>query len=57
MPAAGGDNKRKKPGPKPKRLKAEGADWEEAIKHSLRKSKPKDGWPKRPKGKDGEHAR
>ncbi len=57
MPAGGGDNKRKKLGPKPKTLKAEGADWEEAIKHSLQKPKPKHGWPKRQKGKGGDNAR
>jgi hypothetical protein len=33
------------PGPKPDTLKIEG-DWKEAIKTSLNKKKPSDGWPK-----------
>jgi len=33
------------PGPKPDRLKIEG-DWKDAIKTSLGKKKPPDGWPK-----------
>jgi len=34
-----------KPGPKPERLKIEG-DWRQAIKKSLAKKKPPEGWPK-----------
>jgi len=34
-----------KPGPKPDILKIEG-DWEAAVKKSLGKKKPADGWPK-----------
>ena len=33
------------PGPKPQTLKIEG-DWQEAVKKSLAKKKPKEGWPK-----------
>jgi hypothetical protein len=33
------------PGPKPDLLKIEG-DWEEAVKKSLEKEKPPEGWPK-----------
>lgn len=47
MPRERDDSKRKKPDPEPDTLKAESTDWEESIKHALRKSKPK----------DGEHAR
>lgn len=36
---------RKTPGPKPDVLKIEG-DWQEAIKKTLTKKKPEDGWPK-----------
>jgi hypothetical protein len=36
---------RKKTGPKPDVLKIEG-DWQEAIKKSLTKKKPEEGWPK-----------
>jgi hypothetical protein len=32
-------------GPEPKRLKVDGK-WEDAIKKSLEKKKPPDGWPK-----------
>jgi hypothetical protein len=32
-------------GPVPKRIKVDGK-WEEAIKRSLEKKKPPDGWPK-----------
>jgi hypothetical protein len=32
-------------GPKPEVLKIDG-DWQEAIKRSLEKKKPADGWPK-----------
>ncbi|HXJ93844.1 MAG TPA: hypothetical protein VMT20_13420 [Terriglobia bacterium] len=34
-----------KPGPKPERLKIEG-NWRDAIKKSLAKKKPPEGWPK-----------
>ena len=34
-----------KPGPKEDRLKLEG-DWKDAIKKSLEKKKPAEGWPK-----------
>ena len=37
--------KPKKPGPEPERLKIEG-NWEDAIKQSLEKKKPSQGWPK-----------
>ncbi len=37
--------KRAKPGPKEDRVKIEG-DWKEAIKKSLEKKKPAEGWPK-----------
>jgi len=37
-------NKKKVPGPKPETLKLEG-DWRKAIKKSLAKKKPKEGWP------------
>lgn len=33
------------PGPKPEVLKIDG-DWREAVKKSLAKKKPKNGWPK-----------
>lgn len=43
----------KKRGPKPETLKAEGVDWQDAIKHALEKEKPEE-WPepgqKRKKG-------
>lgn len=39
-------NTKKKRGPKEEVLKAEGVDWQEAMAHALRKSKPKEGWPK-----------
>ena len=32
-------------GPEPKRLKIEG-NWQDAIKQSLQKKKPPEGWPK-----------
>lgn len=41
----------KKRGPKPERLKAEGAGWEDAVSHALHKKKPKKGWP----GKKAKH--
>ena len=34
-----------RPGPKPDLLKIEG-DWEAAVKKSLEKKKPAEGWPK-----------
>jgi hypothetical protein len=34
-----------KPGPEPERLKIEG-DWEEAVKRTLAKKRPPDGWPR-----------
>jgi hypothetical protein len=34
-----------KPGPKPDTLKIEGK-WQDAVKKSLSKKKPPDGWPK-----------
>ena len=33
-------SKKNKAGPKPETLKAEGADWEDAVSHALRKKKP-----------------
>jgi hypothetical protein len=36
-----------KRGPKPDVLKIEG-DWQEAMKRSLQKKKPAEGWPKAP---------
>lgn len=35
----------KKRGPKPETVKVD-EDWEQAIKKSLKKKKPKEGWPK-----------
>jgi hypothetical protein len=35
---------RQTPGPKPEVLKVEG-NWQKAIKKSLAKKKPKEGWP------------
>lgn len=35
---------KEKPGPKPDTLKIEG-DWQEAMKRSLLKKKPAEGWP------------
>ena len=37
---------RKKPGPDPEILRAEGADWDEAVAHVLKKTKPAGGWDK-----------
>jgi hypothetical protein len=37
--------KRQTPGPKPDTLKVPG-NWQAAIKKSLAKKKPKEGWPK-----------
>jgi len=37
---------RETPGPKPDILKLE-EDWREAVKKSLRKKKPPEGWPKK----------
>ena len=37
--------KPQQPGPKPDLLKIEG-DWRDAVKKSLEKKKPADGWPK-----------
>jgi len=39
------DKNRNTPGPKPDTLKID-RDWEEAVKKSLAKKKPKKGWPK-----------
>jgi hypothetical protein len=36
---------KQQPGPKPELLKIEG-DWKDAVKKSLEKKKPADGWPK-----------
>ncbi len=38
------DRQRKKRGRKPKALRADGVDWQDAMKHALKKPKPKDGW-------------
>ena len=43
-----------KRGPKPEILKAEGADWVDAVSHALHKPKPKGGWPD---PKDCDHPR
>ena len=40
-----GLKKKKVPGPKPEILKIED-DWRDAVKKSLVKKKPKNGWPK-----------
>jgi len=45
MPKKKNKPKREKPGPKPEVLKLEG-DWKEAVKKSLAKKKPANGWPK-----------
>ena len=37
--------KRETPGPKPDALKLDG-DWKEAVRKSLSRKKPADGWPK-----------
>lgn len=34
-----------KPGPQPETLRAEGADWTEAVRHALTKPRPPEGWP------------
>jgi hypothetical protein len=34
-----------KRGPKPKILKIEGMNWEEAVQKSFQKKKPAEGWP------------
>jgi len=39
------DSQRKSPGPKPDTLRIEG-DWKKALKKSLGKKKPPEGWPK-----------
>lgn len=36
--------KKRKRGPVPETLKAEGVDWKDALRHLLRKKKPEDGW-------------
>jgi len=38
------DGARQKPGPKPEHLRAEGVDWQDALKHALSKPKPPKGW-------------
>lgn len=38
-------NKANRPGPKPETIVIQG-DWEQAVKVSLSKEKPKKGWPK-----------
>jgi hypothetical protein len=40
-----GKKARQPPGPKPDTIKIEG-NWKEAVKRSLEKKKPKEGWPK-----------
>jgi len=37
--------KKKTPGPKPETLKINGA-WQDAVKKSVQKKKPPEGWPK-----------
>jgi hypothetical protein len=47
MPIKSGKQKkkpRKTPGPKPEALKIEG-NWKDAIKESLKKKRPREGWP------------
>jgi hypothetical protein len=41
----------KKRGPKPEVLKIEDIDWKDAIKKSLEKKPPAEGWPKPPSRK------
>jgi hypothetical protein len=41
----------KKPGPDPETLNAKGVDWKDALKHAMRKKKPAEGWPEKPKKK------
>jgi hypothetical protein len=43
------EEKKKKPGPKPKAVEIDG-DWREAMKKALKKKRPKEGWPKDEKG-------
>jgi len=38
--------KRDAPGPKPEVLKITGIKWQDAVKQSLQKKKPPNGWPK-----------
>lgn len=47
-------NKNPNRGPKPETLKAEGVDWEDAITHALKKTKPEGGWPEKDEGADQE---
>jgi len=44
-PPKRGKKKKETPGPKPDVLKID-KDWQEAIKQSLQKKKPAEGWPK-----------
>lgn len=41
---------RKAPGPAPHTLKLEG-DWQDAVRKSLKKKKPAEGWPKKVESK------
>jgi hypothetical protein len=45
VPTKKAKDKRATPGPKPEVLKIEG-NWKAAVKKSLTKKKPKEGWPK-----------
>lgn len=39
------NDKEKRPGPDPERLKIDEEDWEDAVKRALEKEKPEEGWP------------
>lgn len=39
------DDKKRKSGPEPERVKAD-KPWEEAVGDALKKKRPKEGWPK-----------
>ena len=49
---------RKKRGPRPKVIRADGVSWQDAMKHALKKPKPAEGWPedKTPPDPDAEKA-
>ena len=42
------EDPRAKSGPEPERLKLDG-DWEEAMGEAMKKPRPEDGWPDKPK--------
>lgn len=44
MPRA--SSKKAATGPKPETIRADGADWKDAMRHAMNKPKPQEGWPK-----------